>query len=291
MNSFYVQYRSLLTAEANRLIARHTSGRPPFDPYAIAEALKVEVREETLDGPEGYVLREAGRWCAVISARAAKTRRRFTLAHELGHVLLFRARENGHAEHFLRYRSSSFQPNLDQDPDEEALCNAFAQELLMPLDEFQNRVNIHTVSPAIIVSVAREFDVSIQAAALKSLTILGKRKVGCSLWDLKALWPVRVWWNGVKTRIREELGQLQRLATVATAKTEIWHSYNRKRCKTLVQVAPLSNSQYSLIMTVPADCRARESQHHGEQLDLFGSSTQIIAKCEAPRHMTVNSDA
>jgi Zn-dependent peptidase ImmA (M78 family) len=274
VNSFYVQYRNLLTAEANRLIARHTSGRPPFDPYAIADVLKVEVREALLDGAEGYVLREGGKWCAIISARSAKTRRRFTLAHELGHVLLFRARENGHAEHFLRYRSPSFQPNLHQDPDEEALCNAFAQELLMPFDEFQNRVNIRTVSPAAILNIAREFDVSVQAAALKSLIILGRRRVGYSLWDLKALWPVKVWWNGAKTRIREELTRLQRLAAVTIAKTEIWHSYNRRRCKTLVQVAPLPKSQYSLIVTVPADSRAQEPHQHGDQLALFNSSSQ-----------------
>jgi Zn-dependent peptidase ImmA (M78 family) len=250
MNSPYFAYRQVLIAQANELVARYTSGRPPYDPYSIADALQVRVQERSLNGLEGYVQLEGNRWSVVISSSGPRTRRRFTLAHELGHVLLFRAGEEGCARDLMRYRSGDFQPDLHQDPDEEALCNAFAQELLMPRSDVEERLQLKTVSPRSILDFAREFDVSIQAAALKSITVLGKRRVGCSFWDLQALWPVKLWWTGVRTRLHAELQRLQELALASSEKIEIWASYNRRQAQTKVQVAPVSTFRYSLILTV-----------------------------------------
>lgn len=65
-------------------------------------------------------------------ARAGIPRDRFTLAHELGHLVL-------HAEHRLQRTASLMHVKAFQDPEWQA--NAFAGELLMPLDIYKRLRN------------------------------------------------------------------------------------------------------------------------------------------------------
>ncbi len=86
----------------------------------------VEVRECDLKGIDGYVEVVGGKYVASISRRINPGRQRFTLGHELCHVVLMKQAEDGKPLPLVRYRTKGGLPGLHQDPQEEALCNYFA---------------------------------------------------------------------------------------------------------------------------------------------------------------------
>ncbi len=108
------------------LLRKTWNKRPlPVDPVAVAEAVNVAVKAVPADESGGY----SGYHISgplpkiVVNMNEPETRRRFTVAHELGHYVL------GHGE---RPRDGTRQFSaLNSDPIE-AAANRFAAELLMP---------------------------------------------------------------------------------------------------------------------------------------------------------------
>jgi hypothetical protein len=115
-------------------------------------------------GPISGMLTTADRtiWVDRLESERSQGRRRFTIAHELGHWLLHAQRgEENNFERFCRA------PDLDPDADpakQEREANDFAAELLMP-EEI-----ISTVAPECgfnLGLLASQFDVSVPALELR----------------------------------------------------------------------------------------------------------------------------
>lgn len=109
---------------AERLLRMLRMTDPPFDPFDIATQLGVRFREMHAPGlPAGMLMsNEAGD--ANVYFRAADTReqKRFTMAHELGHLMLH---PTGLAFH------DTMEPSRAP---REVEANSFATSLLMPWD-------------------------------------------------------------------------------------------------------------------------------------------------------------
>ena len=146
----FVFYRDQLKEAARRLVWQHGEGGPPYDPFKIARALNVIVRQEYLNGVEGYSDYENGKFSAVIASQSIVTRQRFTLAHELAHILLMKNVQRGVEVCLKRYRTGGLPDTAHQDPVEEAVCNAFAAELLVPTDELRQQSEIRDLDFALI---------------------------------------------------------------------------------------------------------------------------------------------
>ena len=146
-----------------RELASKVAGVPPYDPKVAAELLHVKVEYSPLKGLDGNEERRQSGWCAVISNQASSTRQRFTLAHELCHVLLMRDAAQGISVPFVRYRTTGVASSFHQDPQEEALCNAFAAEFLMPRDSLRKVLAKSRFDTNLVFRVAERFQVSIQA--------------------------------------------------------------------------------------------------------------------------------
>jgi hypothetical protein len=127
-------------AAAIHLQLRHASGPVPV--YEIAEALDiVEIREAPMEGLEGAVVTTPDRnvGSIVVNSRSPPLRRRFTLAHELGHFLNPWHRPSnpsggfsctrGDLENGWRRGSVSVSRHVTQ----EIEANRFAIELLAPI--------------------------------------------------------------------------------------------------------------------------------------------------------------
>lgn len=102
--------------------------RLPIDPFRIAANLGIVVNEELLDANlAGFIVRENGGQVEIfLNALDAPARKRFTLAHELGHFFKNRDDENiGYVDERSELASSGTNAN-------EIWCNQFAAELLMP---------------------------------------------------------------------------------------------------------------------------------------------------------------
>ena len=245
---YHDRLRKGLRNRARDLLRKYAPEGPPYDPYLVAQGMRVDVQDTEIAGIEGFIETRDGRYVASISTGAQETRRRFTLAHELCHVLLMRTAEDGKPVNLIRFRANGKLPGLHQDPVEESLCNYFAGELLMPSDEIRKRLLGRKVVPAIILDFAQEYDVSQQAAAIQIVRVLKDSLIACSFWNLQSLWPMPLWWTGFRTQYQSELRCLEGLVERRSEVKEVWESYGGRRQRVTVMVTPTPAKRYALIL-------------------------------------------
>jgi Zn-dependent peptidase ImmA (M78 family) len=165
--------------EAHAVLAAANVKRAPVDIYKIARSHAHVLEQQMPDSISGMLIpaQEAGRdkrWTIVANASHAEVRRRFTVAHELGHLLLHDYR-TPHADTGFKIR---FRANLEYDGSmtEEIEANQFAAEVLMPSEILLARTSSLDIeyvpsggaqNDEAIESLAREFAVSKQALQIR----------------------------------------------------------------------------------------------------------------------------
>jgi hypothetical protein len=120
--------------EAARILQEQGIRRPPVPVERIARSLGTQVAFEPFEGDlSGMLYREPGDAAAIIIVNSlnAKTRQRFTVAHEIGHLLLHEREVFVDRPISVRFRDA--RSSLAEDP-EEIEANRFAAALLMPQD-------------------------------------------------------------------------------------------------------------------------------------------------------------
>lgn len=122
--------------------------------------LGIEIIEAPLHGATAQLVRNGSRTIIFVSDRVTDpAARRFSIAHELGHLMLKHPSRNPE-ELCSRPRAKA---TLLRDYEAEA--NAFASELLMPASLLQRACEVSPVDLAVPRNIAREFGVSILASA------------------------------------------------------------------------------------------------------------------------------
>jgi Zn-dependent peptidase ImmA (M78 family) len=148
---------------AQQLISRFSVVRPPVPVQRMAEALGAEVVLEPYRGDRisGMLHREDGRAIIGINSLENHTRQRFSLAHEMGHMLLHKGRF--FLDGKVNFRSSRSALGKDR---EEIEANVFASNLLMPehlvrasTDLYWSRAP-YSEDSELVRALARQFDVS-----------------------------------------------------------------------------------------------------------------------------------
>ncbi|MFO0959689.1 MAG: ImmA/IrrE family metallo-endopeptidase [Isosphaeraceae bacterium] len=122
----------------------------PEGPEALARHLEIEVQYNDLVGLDGWCLRCNDRAIIQINKSVAQARQRFTLAHELAHLVL------------------GTMPDLFADPSnhqrerngDEREANRFASELLLPESIFCKLIEAVPVDSTVVSRVARKAKVS-----------------------------------------------------------------------------------------------------------------------------------
>jgi Zn-dependent peptidase ImmA (M78 family) len=157
------------------LLARHGVSEPPIDPIALAKAEGIRTIVEHLPNDTSSVLfREpSGRRTIAVNRYHSETRRRFSVAHEIGHALL----------HLTGYAPSTSEAAVSRPLEvlfrdglagegtdrKEIEANTFAANLLMPAQQvteaFRNRLkeSPKTKTDNLIKELASYFGVSVQA--------------------------------------------------------------------------------------------------------------------------------
>jgi hypothetical protein len=104
---------------------------------------------------EGAISLDATRRLVItLNSMSPPLRQRFTLAHEIGHLMLWDLLEQG--------------PECGGDPQLERACDAIAAELLLPTEAVLSYVQtLSGPSPENLTLFANRFEVSLQAAALR----------------------------------------------------------------------------------------------------------------------------
>jgi Zn-dependent peptidase ImmA (M78 family) len=172
--------RNLVRKAASDLLARCSITAPPVDVEVIADHLQVKLLHEL--GPSdvsGFLTVKGGRAAIGVNSEHSETRQRFTIAHELGHLVLHReAFEKPHVDKFETiFRDSQSSSGEDR---LEVEANLFAAELLMPetlLSESVRRQSrpFDIVEDADLKTLAAEYGVSPQALLIRlgSLKLIG----------------------------------------------------------------------------------------------------------------------
>lgn len=136
----------------------------------IARRLGASVSYEPFEKDVSGVAYRRGRDLLVgINSRHAATRQRFTLAHEIGHLVLHQGRPMT-VDKDVRVNRRDRTSSLATDA-EEIEANAFAAEILMPAqqlrDEVRSSLNEGASKGILVAQLAARFDVSKQAMRIR----------------------------------------------------------------------------------------------------------------------------
>lgn len=137
---------------------------PPYDPFALAEALKIDV-VAAQDLEDARLLAVGERPRIEFNPQRRPARVRFSVAHELGHFLF-----GDYAER-IRYRDHS--KRRDDDWQLELLCNVAAAEFLMPAGAFPE-ASAADLSLTHLLDLRREFQVSTEALLRRVVRLTDK---------------------------------------------------------------------------------------------------------------------
>ncbi|MCA6503819.1 MAG: ImmA/IrrE family metallo-endopeptidase [Pseudanabaena sp. M135S2SP2A07QC] len=127
--------RKHIRTTASQLLRSNRIESAPVEVEKIAEYLGIKVQYEyTDDELSGFLLRDLSRNKAIIgvNAKHPDTRKRFTVAHELGHFMLHE-HENLHIDKRFMIQLRDEKSSKGEFEDEKE-ANLFAAELLMPVD-------------------------------------------------------------------------------------------------------------------------------------------------------------
>lgn len=127
----------------------------------IAWERKVLVTDEPMDGAAGWLFRDGQYGLIRVNSRVRDTgRRRFSIAHELGHW-------ECHMGQSQAYICTSGDIHSYRGSNAEIEANTFAAQLLMPRALIAERVKYADVGVQAALGIAEEFQVSLTAAAIR----------------------------------------------------------------------------------------------------------------------------
>ena len=181
---------SQIAARAEELLKDLGLFSAPVKVDAVAGALNLSVYPEELeDDVSGVLVVNNGSGSVLLNQRQSPNRRRFTLAHEIGHFVLHWLDGQKEDRLFLDRRYPTFSKVDDSvylrssskstSPDEERQANEFASAMLMPRQlvlDYVKSSNLAFTDEEDVARCARAFQVSEQAMLIR-LKRLGLLKI------------------------------------------------------------------------------------------------------------------
>lgn len=140
----------------------------PLDVQNICKELNIHYHEENLDNVSGASVVDGNLKHVFVNINEPETRKRFTGAHEVAHLLL-------HGDQAVNYNSSTpfvlFRDSNEKSPDwREREANYFAACLIMPSKELLSKIEKYKntgISDEDINIIAEDFGVSSQAMSIR----------------------------------------------------------------------------------------------------------------------------
>jgi len=129
-----------------------------FACLAATANAKIKVVGDLRNDESGQTTHVGGKHLIIVNGNHREERQRFTVLHELGHIVLeLPSRHDGSTlttETLLRYRER---------PEEEVLCDVFAAECLLPYECFRSEVAASEISMDTVKSLATAYKASLTA--------------------------------------------------------------------------------------------------------------------------------
>lgn len=164
-----------IRARVNEILAKNGISAAPVDVEAIAKALGAEIRRKpTEKAISGFMLRDRERTIIGVNENHSRTRQRFTIAHEIGHLLLHESEKLHIDEYAPGYSLFRRDPKSSDGTDViEREANFFAAELLMPQSFLEKDTAGHSVvdlldpDERVLRDLAKKYRVSVQALTFR----------------------------------------------------------------------------------------------------------------------------
>lgn len=152
-----------------------------------------------VDSCEGMLVRnptDAAEWGIFYNGKANPERRRFTIAHELGHFILHRGQQQS-----FNCDKESVYSGIDTIRVIEREADDFASNLLMPGDLLREWISSRRIDFRVLGDIAQRFQVSFEALCIRFIKFTTQRAI-LVYWDngyVKYEWRSR---SAIKTRAR-----------------------------------------------------------------------------------------
>jgi predicted transcriptional regulator len=147
--------------DARRIAETKTLQQQPLDTIGLATSIGINVELVPMESStSGFLRKERDTWKIGVNSLHHPNRRRFTIAHELGHYFLHRG--DGDFQDGILFRKE-YQVNR-----REREANEFAAQLLMPTVEFRRQLSVHGYD---VLAVANVFGVSGAAAEFRAQNV------------------------------------------------------------------------------------------------------------------------
>ncbi|MGY8904456.1 MAG: ImmA/IrrE family metallo-endopeptidase [Burkholderiales bacterium] len=160
----------------------------PDTPFGRGTSIK-KPADLTWNASEGALVRNSenhAEWGIFVNPKARAERRRFTVAHELGHFVLHRA-----TQATFNCDKESVYTGIDTLKAIEREADDFASNLLMPGNMLRDRIDGKRIDIHLLGALAKEFGVSLEAMCIRLVKYTEQRAV-LVYWDngfLKYQWP------------------------------------------------------------------------------------------------------
>ena len=158
--------RKKIKALVDALLNENNIIDAPVPVAEIARSQGARIVFDRLEGDmSGFLYRDSNQTVIGINTVHAKTRQKFTVAHEFGHFLLHE-QEQMHVDHEFRVRLRDDISSRGTD-DAEREANLFAASLLMPKEfldkDLENEHYVDVLDDLLLRRLARKYGVSTQA--------------------------------------------------------------------------------------------------------------------------------
>lgn len=146
-------------------IARHLMGPSTgYNPFSLCEQLDIPVITDKELNKDGYLICSDGQRLIFVNSKIQNMhRQKFIIAHEVGHFLMHQDQMYGCSNVSL---SSNVRVNTSR---QERDANAFATELLAPIDQLRPLIPNGSLRLSDISAIADYFDISMSHAAIKCI--------------------------------------------------------------------------------------------------------------------------
>jgi len=146
-----------------RALLKQVSASGKADVLEVARVLKLKVKEEQLRGCDGVLVRPLGLNRGIIAVRRdmrSPGRKRFTIAHEIGHFVL-----HGYDDHGSICKEKDIEGWAKAGSDKEKQADDFAAELLIPTAAVAPHLTSTTPSLGVVEKIADDCGASLSASA------------------------------------------------------------------------------------------------------------------------------
>ena len=160
---------SIKAINAARSLAKKYNLVPPVNVEALIKDMGITLEDTPLESMSGFAYQKEGNRVIGVNKGDGAARKKFTMAHELGHMIVHTRDDVTFDKNFVYFRDSRSSTGLLP---KEVEANAFAAELLMPAERLTKQIasdgGIDLVNDGDrILALADEYGVSSSAMAVR----------------------------------------------------------------------------------------------------------------------------